>query len=482
MNRRSERWFQFGALRTATVAVEFLITAWLMRNLGPTPFGLLAMADALLALFGIFGDFGVQAALAGRPQASAKLQAAGLLLVGGLGIATALAALLIAPWAAEWLAMPELMPGLGLLALLMLLQNTQTIPLARLQRDRQFATIGRIGLVAALAGGFAAAGAVGGMAGFWVLILRRLTQVSFQLCGLWLLGRPALAGPGRAEFGELLRFGSGLSLYGLSLAVQQQLDKFLVGRALGAQALGLYGFAHRLLHVPAVHLMSIVGTIALPGIGHQRGDGRAQASILAELSRTIATLAASAAMLGVAASPVIIPTWFGTEWEPAVPVVRWLALTLLLELPFQLGQLAFKVSGRSAPLALWSLPTSMLMAGAWWWAAPHGITWVAAATTLITLLRLPAWLRAAAGALEVPVSALAAPGLSGLAEGCLRGLPAVAVWFLVPVTNPNLRLLTAGLALVLALILPWPRDLRAPLRRFARPDPGHKPATWPPSD
>ena len=64
----------------------------------------------------------------------------------------------------------------------------------------------------------------------------------------------------------MLRFGGTLTLDGIVVYLAYNLDKVLLGRWWGAQALGLYGRAYQLVNLPTGNLNNAVGEVAFPAL------------------------------------------------------------------------------------------------------------------------------------------------------------------------------------------------------------------------
>ena len=62
------QWGGLTATRAANIGLGLAISVFLMRKLGPTPFGLLAMVDGMLGVLGAVGDAGIGASLISDPD------------------------------------------------------------------------------------------------------------------------------------------------------------------------------------------------------------------------------------------------------------------------------------------------------------------------------------------------------------------------------------------------------------------------------
>ncbi len=81
--------------------------------------------------------------------------------------------------------------------------------------------------------------------------------------------RPLLA---RNELRDLLRFGVGAQLSVSVNYVALNADNFLVGRLLGAPALGLYNRAYTLMNLPYTYASNVLSSVLFPAFAHVQDD------------------------------------------------------------------------------------------------------------------------------------------------------------------------------------------------------------------
>lgn len=142
--------------------------------------------------------------------------------------------------------------------------------------------------------------------------------------------RPRLAWD-RAQLRRGLTQGRHLGLVSLLTFVTTQVDNLLVGRALGAAALGTYQFAYRMGALPLESLYQVVTAAALPAYARLREQGTA-----AVAARLRLTLSASTFLLCAAFLPALllrrelVLLVGGARWEGAAPLLPPILLLCLL--------------------------------------------------------------------------------------------------------------------------------------------------------
>lgn len=159
----------------------------------------------------------------------------------------------------------------------------------------------------------------------------------------------------------------------------------LLAALIGPAAVGLFGFANRLISAPVFLLMSAVGRVTLPALaGLEEGELR---------RRTLLTLRASSALI----PPVLI--WFaihapaavglvlGMEWQASVsPLLQWLALNVLFQVLFSPVSVLDVLRDRPEVTLWWNVANLGVRAAALFFAAPYGVVAAIAAYSIVSAL------------------------------------------------------------------------------------------------
>ena len=109
--------------------------------------------------------------------------------------------------------------------------------------------------------------------GYWALVGSSLVNPTVSSLGSWLV-----AGwlPGRPRRGvgilSMVRFGGTVTLNSLLVYVAYNLDKVLLGRFAGADALGIYGRGYQLVSIPTDNLNGAVGSVAFSALSRLQGS------------------------------------------------------------------------------------------------------------------------------------------------------------------------------------------------------------------
>jgi len=109
-----------------------------------------------------------------------------------------------------------------------------------------------------------------------------------------------------------------------------QADNFILGTLAGTTTLGYYDRAYRIAQWPSILLNPLVGRAAVFTYNQLRDDQiRLQRSVTMVLW-TSANLAIPIALALFFSAPELVPLVFGTQWTPAIPLLRILLVVSVL--------------------------------------------------------------------------------------------------------------------------------------------------------
>jgi len=417
--------------------LALISTLVLARILAPEEFGLIALALVFMGYLDIVNDFGIISAVIwrrGDVERTARV-AFGLTLLVGAGLSVL--SLFAAPVVADFYDEPRLAGLLRVLSVTFLLVSFGSVQDALLRRAMAFrrrfvAEAVKAVVKAAVTVGFAATGF-----GAWSVVHGQLAGVTVGAIAYWLLvrWRPSFTLDRRLAR-DLLGYGSQLTLLGLLAMAVSSADQIAIGRRLGAAELGFYAVAFRLPGLLVLNSCSVLSQALFPAFARVRdGDG----SMPRALVRAVQLLAALTVPLGLGialVAPDLVSVLFGERWQPATPVMRWLAVhTVLATLLYNDGDV-YKATGRPIVLNALTAVQLGLTAPVMWWAAGRGITTAAASMVAIsaTVLVLRAGLvhrllgvsvrELGRALLPVVLSAGVMAGAVGLARAGLSDAPA----------------------------------------------------------
>lgn len=464
------------ALTAGRIGVTTVVTFVLAKLLGPTEFGVLAMALLVLGLAQMLLQDGVVAAIVQRDELTEDhLEGAFVaVLLAGLGFAALMAA--VSPLWGLANRTPQLTTVCLALAPVVLLHATMLVPEAVLRRRMRFQAVAVRTLASAVAGGVAGVALALAGAGVWALVAQQVVTAVTNAAVLWLISpwrprrRPRLAG-----VRDLLRFSAHSTNAGLAVYLSNRADQLLTGLMFGPLAVGIYRLAIRLPEMVLDVSARSLQQVALPALSRLQHDRAAFAARLADLQHVGAVVALPAlGLLAGLADPLVDflgPQWAGAELPLrllccyAALAVYGVLLGPALQATGHPGRLAALAWARGATGAAVFLGVGAAMTGRAAGTQAAAIATAAAATQLAVVVLMQQVTRRTIGVRP----RLIRPTLPAVAAVVgAAGVPLALEWADVRVGPPLAHLLVAGAAgAVAAGILLWvfDRKLRAMVRR-----------------
>lgn len=359
----------------------------LARLLTPRDFGLVAMVTVVTGIFGLFLDAGLSLVTVQRPNISrdqvSTLFWANVLVGAILSLLTLIAAPIMVAFYHEsrllWIAI-ALSAGF-------LINATGVQHAALLQRQMRFTVLALIEILAYLSSSIIGiAMAIGGL-GYWSLVAMAIvptivSTVGFWLASAWVPGRP------RRHVGarSMLSFGGQVTLSGIIIYYSLNLDKVLLGRYWGTEALGIYGRAYQLISIPRDYVGSAVGNVAVASLSRLHAEpARFKSYFLKGYSLMLALLLPITFTTALFADEIIL-FFLGPTWKDAALILRLLTPTILvigLFSPLRWFLYAMGRIGRSLKISLVLAP---LVTAAYFIGLPHGPRGVALAFSSLMMI------------------------------------------------------------------------------------------------
>ena len=378
-----------GTARVAQEATFLLTIAILARVLGPRSFGLVGMAMVITGFVTVFRDLGTSSALIQREQISDELATSAFWFNVLLGLG--LTALLVgaSPLLASFYRQPEVAPVLAVLSLSLLLSSPGAIPQALAVRDMAFDRLARVEVMSAFGAAAVAVTAAILGAGVWSLVALRLMQAG--LTSMLLL----LSFPWRPAWPVNWRTLRAIRAYSLNLTgfnifnyFARNADDLLIGRYLGATALGYYTVGYRFLLYPVQAVSGVIGRVLFPAFSRIQADDERFREAYLRLCGAIA-LITFPAMIAVflLAEPLVLAV-LGARWLPIVPLVLIFSLLGGVQsVGTTVGQI-YLAKGRTDWLFRWGIVAGSLLILSFVIGLRWGVIGVAAAYALTSGLVL----------------------------------------------------------------------------------------------
>ncbi len=329
--------------------------------------------------------------------------------------------------------------------------------LALLQRDLRYVTLAVIEVGSeVVAATVSISMALAGF-GYWAIVAALIVGPAVITIGAWVTSgwRPGL--PRRnAEVYPMLRFGGAMMIYGLLVYVVYNVDKILIGRYYGSGALGLYGKAYELIHLPTRIISTAIGMVAFSSLARLQSEpARLKNYFLKGYALYSAIILPATVGCVVFASDVIL-VMLGPKWIEATTVFQLLAPSVVvLGLVYPLGWLLMALGLQERNLKI-SLALAPLILCSYLVGLPYGPSGVALAFSVaMTVWLVPYVVLALRGTMVSVRDLLAAIGRPLAAIIVAAGAALSLEPFIISISSPFLRLALGGAVMmgVYALVL-----------------------------
>jgi O-antigen/teichoic acid export membrane protein len=330
--------------RLGTMGVGILLA----RLLGPHAFGTYAVAwVALLAVLS-FNDLSVGLAIVRWPGDPAEIAPTVATISVVSSVAVYAGCFVGAPAYTAAMGAPAATGVIRVLALSVILDGVTATPVALLERhfrqDRKMiADQVNTWLGAAVSAGLALTG-LGAMS----LALGRISG-AVAACGLYVAfaPEPLRFGFDRARARALLRYGTPLAGSAIIVFAVTNVDQLVVGRMLGATALGFYVLAANLAAWPVTIFSRPVRSVAPATFSRLQHDRTAMRTGFLSAAALLGAVTLPVCLMISGSSVPLIGFAYGMRWMHAAQALVWLSLLAALRIFFELTYDYFVVLART---------------------------------------------------------------------------------------------------------------------------------------
>jgi PST family polysaccharide transporter len=362
----------------------------LARLLSPKDFGLVGMATVFTGFLAIFKDLGTSAAIIQREETSDRLLHSIFWVNVGFGFFATAFLLGISPLVGSFYHNEKVSTILSVLSVTFLISSFSILHQALLERDLKFNQLAKIEISATLFASLVGIGSAYLGAGVWSLIYQNIALVSLTTILLWVtaIWKPKLI----FDWAEVKSVSSySLHLTGFSIFnyFARNADYFLIGRFLGAQALGYYTLAYRIMLYPLQNIVWVIGRVLFPVFSQMQNDSDRFCYAYIRVTRTIA-LITFPLMAGLwALADLFVLSVFGPHWQPVILLLLILAPVGMVQSIGTTVSDVYQAKGRTDWMLRWGLFSGTFVVTAFCIGLQWGIIGIAgsyaAATALLVI-------------------------------------------------------------------------------------------------
>lgn len=307
--------------------LQFGVSIILARLLSPKDYGIVGMSGTILGFVQIFNTFGFRSALIQKQDITDSHYSTAFWMTLAMSTSLYLVTIMASPLAAQFFKEPQLVNIITVSAFGFIVTSLNTIQLAMLEKQLDFKKITIIELTMAVCNGAVAITLAITGHGVWSLVWGSIAGQSVAVPLSWYMTkwRPAFNFD-RGAFKELVGFGAHLTGASFINYFARNADNLIIGRVLGASALGYYTLAYNLMLKPLQYVSSNIARVLFPALSAIRDDKERtrQAYLKVVQYISIITFPMMAGLLSLA--PDLIHAVYGEKWMPTVPIFQILCL------------------------------------------------------------------------------------------------------------------------------------------------------------
>jgi O-antigen/teichoic acid export membrane protein len=379
-------WVAFG--HGGRVVLQFLVLAILARLLTPEDFGVVSAALVVIGFAAIFSQLGLGPALVQRPNLEPRHVQAAFTGSVGFGLLLGLAIWLAAPVAATFFRIEGIAPVLRVLAWTFPLKGIAVVSESLLQRDMGFRWLANRELASyGLGYGLVGVALAWNGAGVWALVGANMAQAVVNTALLVIARPPSVRlRIDWAACRELASFGGGFTAAKIGNRIALQGDNLVVGRWLGAEALGIYGRAYHLMAMPAALFGDIVDTALFPAMAKVQDQPQRLESAYRRGISLVALVVLPASVVLFTLAPELVYLLLGPKWSSVVIPFQVLAAGMLFRTSYKLSDSICRATGAVYRRAWRQAVFAFAVVGGAWVGQHWGVNYVAVGVLVALLI------------------------------------------------------------------------------------------------
>lgn len=457
--------------RGAAMIVNMVVLAVTSRLLTPVAFGEFAICQVVVDLGQAVSASFVSVSMLQRSRMRGREYRLALTVTLFLALSAGALLALLSPFLATWLTMPNLEPLLYAIVPILTFRILASFYTGALQRRVKVAAVIRAQSVSQILSPVLVTLPLA-WAGFgaWSLAIGLGAATASELFLLMLNARVPLRLTLPTNAWYLFRGGWPSLTNRLLVFVADSSDRFVVGRAYGAHALGIYSRSANLVRLP-INLVGLPLQNALLSWFSRYQDKEETVAATIRQMMAVQSFAFPISLAGLwLATPLIVLVMLGHQWREAVPVAQILfvgSLARLCTIPLESACMVMGLAWSSARRQI--VATGVLLAGLLL-AAKGGLVWVAVAVSASRFVYYLLCLKFGMKAFALHGADYLKSTLAGMLTSAIAAALAVLIAGFAPITGTARDIVVfATFALAsLTIILAFPGKAGRPLSQLLR--------------
>jgi O-antigen/teichoic acid export membrane protein len=368
-------------------ATQLFTVVILTRLLSPADFGLVSMALVVTGFVTIFKDMGTSAAVIQRKNLSEEFLCSIYWVNVSFGFLVMVILLVISPWVASFYHEPRVTLLLKVLSCTFLISGLSILHQAILERNLEFNKLAKLEIGSMAFGSVVGIGSAALGYGVWSLVYQVLAWTVMTTLLLWIAcrWRPKLTFHW-VEIKQVSNYSLNLTGFSIFNYWERNADYLLIGRFLGAQELGYYTLAYRLMLYPLQSVSWVVSRVMFPAFSKVQSDNVRFSRAYLRVASLIALVTFPVIFGLIATIEPFILTFLGSQWAPVVILLLILGPVGLIQSIVTTTGVIYQAKGRTDWMLRWGVVSGLLLIGSFVIGLHWGIVGVAAAYAVATAI------------------------------------------------------------------------------------------------
>ncbi|WP_404445587.1 MOP flippase family protein [Sutcliffiella horikoshii] len=188
---------------------------------------------------------------------------------------------------------------------------------------------------------------------------------------------------------ELMSFGVFQLMSRLVNRIGANIDYILIGRFLGAEALGIYSLAYQVVTIPVMKINPIITRVAFPVFSRSQSDNKLLIEGFLNVTKMLALVSLPLLLGLMAISDLFIEVFFGARWLDATPILGILAIVGILRVLMNPNGSIILAKGKANIAFYWDFGVMLLYGITMYFATKYDIyivAWTYVVTSFINFM------------------------------------------------------------------------------------------------
>lgn len=317
----------------------------LVRLLTPEDFGIAAIAMAVFAFIGLFGEFGFNTALIQKntPQKSDydTVFTANLI----FGAVACLVVLMGANTLAEFFENQNLTSVFQILSFLFLINGLKNVKAVDFQISMDFKKEMKLQVIPKFLSFLVTLLLAFILESYWALILGSVLFSIFTVVCSYLMipYKPSLSFIGVKE---LFNYSKWLMLNNLFYYLNNKSIDLIVGKFISTSAAGIYSMSKEMALLPATEVAAPINKASFPAYSRNKNNKEKLCNLFYQTSAMISVIALPASTGLFIVADYFVPVVLGESWLAAIPVIQYLSIFAFISALFANNGYIFLAIGK----------------------------------------------------------------------------------------------------------------------------------------